>query len=134
MGFRKRASTTGKVTVSDALKEETFLAFHHDIVSKVKKFKIPPSLVINLDQTPSSFVPGNRSIQAVIGSETVLIAGSTDKRIITLTFCVTLKDDLLPIQIILGGKISRGIPRVSFPILFCICVNEKHYSNEAESL
>ena len=88
----------GKVTVSDALKEEIGLTFHYVILSKLKTFKIPPSLVINLDQTASKFVPGNRSTQAVIGSETVPIAGSTDKIMIRLTFCITLKGDFLPIQ------------------------------------
>ena len=62
------------------------------------------------------------------------IAGSTDKRMITLTFSITLQGEFLPIQIIYGGKASQSIPRVSFPNSFCLCVNEKHYSNEAESL
>ena len=134
MGYKKRAATTGKVEVPDALKEEIGLTFHYDIVSKIRKYNIPPSLVINLVQTPSKFVPGNRSTQAAIGSKTVAIAGSTDKRMITLTFCITLKGDFLPMQIIYGGKTSQSIPRVSFPDSFCLCVNEKHYSNEAESL
>ena len=116
MGLRKCASTTGKVTISDELKEEIGLTFHYHIVSKVKTFKIPSSLVINLDQIPSKFVPGNRSTQAAIGSETVPIASSTDKRMITLTFCTTLKGDFLSIQITYCGKAS-----VSFPSSFSIC-------------
>ena len=51
---------------------------------------------------------------------------------ITITF--TLKGDFPTIQIIYGRKTSQSIPRVSFPRSFCICANEKHYSNEAESL
>ena len=115
IGFRKRTSATEKMTVSDALEEEIALTFHYDIVSKVKTFKIPPSLVINLYQTTSKLVPGKKSIQAVIGSEPLSIAGPTDKRMITLTFCITLKGDFLLIQIIYGEKTSHSISRVSFP-------------------
>ena len=132
--YRKCVSITGKVTVSDALKEEIGLTFHYDILSKLKTFKIPPSLIINLDQTASRFVPANRSTQAVIGIETVPIAGFIDKIIIILTFCIILKGDFLLIQTISGGKTSQSILRVSFPSSLCICVNEKHYSNEGESL
>ena len=102
MGFRKQASTTGKVTVSDVLEKEIGLTFHYDFAWKVKTFDIPPSLNINIDQTTSNFVPGNRSTHAAIGSENMHIAGSADKMLITLTFCATLKSDFLPIQIIYG--------------------------------
>ena len=134
MRFRKWPSTTGKVTVSDVLREETGLTFHYDIVSKVKTFKTPSSLLINLEHTPSKFLSGNRSTQVMVGSETQPIAGSTDKRIITLTIRIILKGDCLPIQIIYGRKTSQSIPRVSFIRSFCICVNEKHYMSKAESL
>ena len=133
MGLRKQASSTRKVTISNGWKEEISSMLRYDIASKVKTFKIPPPLVINFDQTPSKFVLGNGSSDTVIGSETMPIAGSTDKRMITLTFCITPKGDFLPIQIY-GGKTNHCIPRVSFPSSFCICENEKYYSSKAESL
>ena len=34
MGFRKCATTTGKVEVSDAVKEEVGLSFYYDILQK----------------------------------------------------------------------------------------------------
>ena len=40
----------------------------------------------------------------------------------------------LPMQIIYGGKTSKSIPRVSFPVGFLDSVNPKYYSNEEESL
>ena len=49
----------GKVMVSDALKEEMGLMFYYDIVSKVKPFKILPTLVINFYQAPSKSVPNS---------------------------------------------------------------------------
>ena len=119
------------MTVIDALKEEIVWMFHYDIVSKIKTFKIPTSLVINLDEITSKIVPRSKSTQAVIGSETAPVAGSTDKRMITWYY---LKSDFMAMQIIFGGKTRKSILRVSFPSSFCICANEKHYSSVAKSL
>ena len=119
------------MTVIDALKEEIVWMFHYDIVSKVKTFKIPTSLVINLDEITSKIVPRSKSTQAVIGSETAPVAGSTDKRMITWYY---LKSDFMAMQIIFGGKTRKSILRVSFPSSFCICANEKLYSSVAKSL
>ena len=57
--FRNRVQAMGKTMVSDALKEEMGLMFYYDIVSKVKMFKIQPTLVINFDQAPSKSVPNS---------------------------------------------------------------------------
>ena len=37
-------------------------------------------------------------------------------------------------QLIYGGKNSKGFPRVKFPESFTVSSNEKHYSNKQESL
>ena len=41
---------------------------------------------MNLDQTPSNFIPGSKATQAKIRSTTVSTAGSSEKKAITLTF------------------------------------------------
>ena len=89
-------------------------------------------MVINLDQTPSKFVPGCNKTLSKKGCKSVPIVGSTDKRMITATFSITLIGEFLPIQLIYGGKTS--IPAVSFPSDFVISVNKKHYCNEKEAL
>ena len=53
---------------------------------------------------------------------------------ITATFAITLSGNFLPIQLIYGGKTSKSIPAVAFPPEFLLSANEKHYSNEKESL
>ena len=63
---------------------------------KVKLNSIPPELVLNADQTPSSYVSVGRQTMAAHGSKSVPIAGLSDKRNITLTFVVTLAGDILP--------------------------------------
>ena len=134
MGFRRRAATMRKVEVSDAVKEELGFSFYCDIVQKVTRHNIPHSLTKNLDQTPSKFVPDGKATQAKIGSTTVPIASSTEKKVITLTLVIALNGAFLPIQEIYEGKTTRFLPRVKFPEYFCLSFNEKQWGNEKESL
>lgn len=90
----------------EAVRKEIEVAFLYEIVGKVEKHKIPPSLVINLDQTPAKVVPGSKSTQ--------VLKGATDKRAITATFSISLESDFLTMQLIYGGKTSKSIPHVEF--------------------
>ena len=56
MGFVQRKITSAKVDIPEKARKEIEDQFHYDIVSKVERFQIPSSLVINLDQTPSPIV------------------------------------------------------------------------------
>ena len=96
--------------------------------------KIPKSMVINLDQTPSKYVPGWNKTLAPKWIKSVSVAGSTDNRTITATFSITMDGKFLLMQIIYGGKTSKSIPPVSFPDSFLVSANKTHYSNEKESL
>ena len=60
-GFVCRRATTAKVALREGAIKETRLLFYHDIVSQVEKYKIPDSLIINIDQTPTKFVQVGRS-------------------------------------------------------------------------
>ena len=126
MGYVRRLATTGKVEISEKLKAEIETAYLYGIVQKINEHKIPSSMVINLDQIPSKFVPGCNKTLAKKGCKSVPIAGSTDKRIITATFSITLTGEFLPIQLIYGAKTTKSIPAVSFPSDFVISVNKKH--------
>ena len=52
MDFVLRRKTTAKVLVPEGALKEAELKFHHQIVNYVEKYQIPPSLIINFDQTP----------------------------------------------------------------------------------
>ena len=134
MGYVRRLAATGNVEISEKLKAEIETAYLYGIVQKINEHKIPSSMVINLDQTPSKFVSGCNKTLAKKGCKSVLIAGSTDKGIINATFSITLTGEFLPIPLIYGGKTTKSIPAVSFPSDFVISVNKKHYSNEKEAL
>ena len=56
LGFVRRMKTTGKVHIPVGAQKEAELKFLHQIVNNVEKYQIPPSLIINFDQTPSKYV------------------------------------------------------------------------------
>ena len=75
MGFRRRAATTAKVEIPESAKKEAGLQYHYRITTIVEKYKIPPSLVLNSDQTPSKYVQVGRFTMAPQGAKKVGIAG-----------------------------------------------------------
>ena len=132
MGFRKRAATTGRPEITEGARKEAGLIFHHEIVEKIEKYKIPQSLVMNIDQTPSKLAPASRHTLAEKNSKHVSIAGSSYKQAITATFGVTLSNDFLPMQLIYGGKTEQSFPKFNFPDSFSLSANPKHFSNTEE--
>ena len=89
----------GKVEVSE-VRKEVEVTYLHSIVSIMENNKIPKSVVINPDQTPSKYVPGSNKTLAPKGIKCVSVAGSTDKRTIRATFSLTMDDKFLRMQII----------------------------------
>lgn len=134
MKFVRRFGTTGKVSISEPIRKEVEISYLHGIVRTMEQNDIPHSLVLNLDQTPTKYIPGTNKTMALKGSKTVPIFGSTDKRMITATFTTSLDGKFLPLQLIYGGKTSKSLPRVKFPSSFSLSVNPKHYSNENEAM
>ena len=102
-------------------------------MSKVDKCNIPDSLIINIDQTPTKYVPVSRSTLAKKNSKAVAVKGSSDKRSITTIFPITFSGKILPMQIIYGGKTAKSLPRFKFLNNFSLSVNKTHYSNEKEA-
>ena len=135
MGLTKRAGTTSRPPVPQGLFDECRLEYLGDIDKKIKQYKIPPELVLNSDQTPSSYVSVGKSTMAVRGDKSIPIKGITDKRAITLNFIVTLSNQFLPMQVIYSGKTKASQPRdFSFLKGFSVTQNPKHWSNEVETL
>ena len=92
------------------------------------KIKIPPDLVLNADQTPSSYISVGKSTMAIRGERSVPTMGLTDKRNISLKFVVSLFGEFLPMQIIYGRKTTASQPRgLKFPEC-------QAWSNEQETL
>ena len=69
MGFVRRLGTTGKVPIPDSLKKELEKSYRHGIVKKIEYNDIPPSLVLNLGQTPSKYIPAlNKTMAPKVSS------------------------------------------------------------------
>ena len=57
MGFVRRTATTSTVKISEGVQKEAELVYLHTVVSTIEKYKIPKSMVLNLDQTPLKYAP-----------------------------------------------------------------------------
>ena len=68
------------------------------------------------------------------GTKNVPISGIDDKRSLTATFCITMENKFLPMQLMYKGNTSQSLPKIQFPNGFSLGANLKHYSNETESL
>ena len=84
--------------------------------------------MLNSDHTSWKYATVGRTTMASKNSTCADLAGSTDKRSITLTLLVTLDGKILPFQTIYGGKTNQSLPEITFPAKFNTIVNEKHYS------
>ena len=103
MDWVKRKGTIGKEPCSKFLEEEKF-TFQRAIAKAVSNHDIAMELVLNLDQTPLSYVSPGKYTFDLKGSKTFPIKGVDDKRQITASFTVTASGSFLPIQFIYSGK------------------------------
>ena len=121
--------TTSKVPIPEKARKEIELRFMHKVVKKVEKHSIPHSLILNVDQTPSKYVPSARYTLAQRNSKEV-----PDKRAVTATFVETLDSKFLPMQLIYGGKTKKSLQKIKFPDGFSLSANPSHFSNTEEEL
>ena len=136
MKFTRRAGTTSRPPIPNGLYQECRSEYLRDVDQKMKSYSIPIiDLVLNADQTPSSYISVGKQTMASRGAKSIPIAGLSDKRNITLTFVMSLAGEFLPMQVIYGGKTKQSQPRgFVFPKGFSITQNPKHWSNEIETL
>ena len=86
-------------------------------------------LVLNLDQTPLSYVSPGKYTFDLKCSKTVPIKGVDDKRQITATFTVTASGSFLSIQLIYSSKTKLSLPKFDFPKCFDVTFMPNHWSN-----
>ena len=134
MNLSWRMVTTSRPIVTSSLWEEVRTQFHNDIASAVLKYNIPDELILNIDQTPSKFVPTENVTMAENGSKHASRKGGNDKRGVTVTLSETITGKTLPSQLIYTGKTARSLPSIEFPNGFCLSYNPKRSSNEYETI
>ena len=86
--MKRKGSTSAKVSVPeyDKRKEQNLLDIHAEVIMS----DIPPSLVINWDQTAFHLVPVSAWTISRQGAQSIRIAGLDNKREITVIIAVTL--------------------------------------------
>ena len=102
--------------------------FQRAISKFVSDLDIPLELVLNLDQTPLSYVSPGKYTFDVKGSQTPPVKGVDDKWQITATFTVTASGSFLPIQLIYSSKTKRSIPKYDFLSCFDVTFTPNHWS------
>ena len=78
--------------------------------------RYPPSLIINIDQTPLSYVNTVKYTFSFKGAKNILINGVNDKHQITVTFAVICTGQFF--QLIYVGKTEPACPSILFYLLF----------------
>ena len=68
MGFSRRTGTTTRPPVPQGLFDACKRDYLSDVNDKSTKYNIPPELVLNADQTPSSYVSVGRRTMDLRGS------------------------------------------------------------------
>ena len=79
MNWTKRKGTTGKIDSSKQFLLEEKLTFQKKISAVIFEHDIPEELIINLDQTPLSYLSPGKYTFDVKGGKTVPIKGIDDK-------------------------------------------------------
>ena len=125
MNLPRRMVTTSRPTLTRSIWLETRTQYLHDIVHAVVSHNIPDELIINVDQTPSKYVPTADVTMAEKNSKHVARKGANDKRGITATLAESFSGEILPMQLIYKGKTNRSLPSVEFPADFALTYNEK---------
>ena len=134
MEWSKRKGTTGKIEPSKQFLVEEKLTFQRRIASIIEEHDIPKELILNLDQTPLSYVSPGKYTFNPKGAKTVPIKGIDDKRQITATFTVSMTGKFLPIRLIYERKTTRCLTRFDLPADFNVTFSDKHWSNTEKSV
>ena len=134
MNMSRSMVTTSRPIVTSSLLEEVRTQLRNDIVSAALKYNIPDELILNIDQTPSKFVPTENVAMAETRSKHVSRKDGNDKRCITVTLSETITGKILPFQLIYTGKTARSLLSVEFSNGFCLSYNPKYWRNEYETI
>ena len=109
MGFTKRTCTTSKPENPQLTKKKKAkLILQHQSADLVVRHSIPPSLVMNFDQTPLRYAPVANQTLSRKGSKHVAIKVLSFKKSITAILRITFNLRFLPMQLIIvirNGKI-----------------------------
>ena len=131
MEWSKRKGTTSKIEPRKQFLLEEKLTFQRCIASIIEEHDIMKELILNLDQTPLSYVSPGKYTFTPKGAKSVPIKGIDDKRQITATFTVSMTGKFLPIRLMYKGKTPRCLPRFDFSADFNVTFSDNHWSRKS---
>ena len=133
IGWVKRKGTKAARKVPANIEEikEDFLK---RVATKVTEHSIPPSMVVNFDETGVNVVPTSNWTLHAQGSKQVPITGIDDKRQITMVLANTPCGKLLPPQLIYQGKTDKVHAVFNFPETWHITHTPNHWSTEQTNM
>ena len=108
--IRRKTSTYKSQFVQQQTEEKIIIGWKCGRLLYHKSHEIIDELILNLDQTLSTFVAACKVTMTEKGSKHVYFAGGTAKRCITLTVPKRMSGQLLPLQVIYKGKTYRCLP------------------------
>ena len=114
MDFTKRRGSTKTGMAPDDL-ESAKKTFISEVLEIVALNDIPGELIFNWDQTGINLVPGALWTMDKREKKRIDISGFKDKRKITAIMCGSFMGEVLPPQLIYGGKSDRCHPPFDFP-------------------
>ena len=129
MNRTKRNETTGKVEPPKKFLQEEKFTFQRKISNVILDHDFPSALVLNLEETPISYVSSGKYTFSSKGSKNVPIKGLDDKRQIIVTFVASATGYFLPIQLICQGKSKWCFPKFTFPYKLHVTFIPNHWSN-----
>ena len=129
----KRKATTGKVEPSTQFLAEEKFTFQKAISTYVYDHDIPTDLIINLDQTPLSYVSPGKYTFNMKGTKHVPIKGVDDKRQITATFAVSASGKFFAYATNLCWKDKKMFAKVYISTQFPRHLHEKPLVKSSES-
>ena len=110
------------------------LAFQKKISGAIFYHDIPKELIVNLVQTPLSYVSPGKYTFDVQDVKTFPIKGIDDKRQMTATFAISMSGEFLHIQVIYEGKTTSCLPKYALPGNVNITFFENHWSNTKKAI
>ena len=134
MEWSNRKGRTSKIEPSKQFLLEEKLTFQRRIASIIEELDISKELILNLDQTPLSYVSPGKYTFNPKGAKPVPIKGIDDERQITATFIVSMTGTFLPTQLIYEGKTPRCLHRFDFPADFNVTFSDNQWSNTEKSI
>ena len=130
-----RRATSTRPNLTDLELTTNATRFADQVRGYIEEHNIPPSMVLNYDETSVPAAPDKSYTMEVRGVRTVRIAGKNDKRNITAVIGITQDGGMVAPQFLYKGSTELCLPRRGiFPPDYDVVPTPKHWSTTASKM